>query len=172
MKITLKNVKHYESMSEETDCFEASLYVDGKKVGRVSNRGTGGSNDYHLDDFSLEKKLDDWCKTNLPKWKMSDTFSDGDDEENDTNLEIYIGELLESYLKTKELKKHLAKSVLVVDDTCSKGEFFKWTFSKYKNRTKEEVINGVLGTFNKENSKYVNPIMLNTLSLEEALKIF
>ena len=45
MKITLKNVKHYESMSEETDCFEASLYVDGKKVGRVSNRGTGSYKD-------------------------------------------------------------------------------------------------------------------------------
>lgn len=38
----VKNVKVIESMSEETLCFEASLYVDGKKVGHASNHGHGG----------------------------------------------------------------------------------------------------------------------------------
>ena len=35
--ISLKGIKVYEGMSEETHCFEANLYVDNKKLGRVSN---------------------------------------------------------------------------------------------------------------------------------------
>ena len=41
--ISLKSIKVYEGMSEETHCFEANLYVDNKKLGRVSNSGRGGS---------------------------------------------------------------------------------------------------------------------------------
>jgi len=44
-KLTLKKVKVYEAMSEETICFSADLYEDGKLVAHVSNRGQGGSNE-------------------------------------------------------------------------------------------------------------------------------
>ena len=44
MKITLKNVKVHRDLSEETLCFSASIYLDGKKAGTVSNRGCGGCN--------------------------------------------------------------------------------------------------------------------------------
>ena len=42
MKLTLKNVKVNKAMSEETHCFSATIYKDGKKVGTVCNRGHGG----------------------------------------------------------------------------------------------------------------------------------
>lgn len=48
MKVTLKNFKHSEFMSQETDCFQATVYVDGVKVGVVSNEGHGGGNEVHL----------------------------------------------------------------------------------------------------------------------------
>lgn len=44
-KLTLKKVKVHEDMSEETICFSAELYDDGKLVAYVSNRGHGGSNE-------------------------------------------------------------------------------------------------------------------------------
>jgi len=47
MKIELKNVKHSEFASRETDCFQASVYIDGKKAGTVGNDGQGGCNHYN-----------------------------------------------------------------------------------------------------------------------------
>jgi hypothetical protein len=41
-RITLKNIKHAEFASEETNCYKASVYFDGKRVGIVSNDGHGG----------------------------------------------------------------------------------------------------------------------------------
>ena len=84
MKITLKNVKVHRDLSEETLWFSASIYLDGKKAGTVSNRGCGGCNEYYWKNRipliptgdSLDEKIDDllneaeekkqfkrWCKT-------------------------------------------------------------------------------------------------------------
>ncbi|MCA6367555.1 MAG: hypothetical protein IM618_10970 [Cytophagales bacterium] len=46
MKISLKNIKHIKSLSEETEAFTADLYIDGILVGTANNRGHGGSTDY------------------------------------------------------------------------------------------------------------------------------
>ena len=42
MKIELKNIKHSEFASHETHCYQATLYVDGKRTATVSNDGNGG----------------------------------------------------------------------------------------------------------------------------------
>lgn len=42
MKLELKNIKHTDWASEETHCYQASLYVNGKPVAVVSNDGHGG----------------------------------------------------------------------------------------------------------------------------------
>lgn len=41
-RITLRGLKVAEFASEETLCFEAQVYFDGKKVARASNDGRGG----------------------------------------------------------------------------------------------------------------------------------
>jgi len=164
MEITLKNVKHYESMSEETDCFEASLYVDGKKVGRVSNRGTGGCHDYDF-DMKTERKLDKWCKANLPKWTMYDN------EEHDTDLEMHISDLVTNFLDNKHLKNLLNKSVIVMDDSCKAGEVYQWKFSKYKGIAKSEVVDGVTNAVAKD-QKMLNPVVLNSLPFDNAVKVY
>lgn len=43
--VELKNVKHFPSMSEETACFQAAVYIDGERIGEASNRGFGGMTD-------------------------------------------------------------------------------------------------------------------------------
>ena len=175
MDITIKNIKHYESMSEETNCFEATLYVDNKKVGRVANRGTGGCNEWHLNDYSLEKTLNDWCIANLPKWKMSDTFADGDNEVNDTDLDMHIDNLLVKHLETKDLKKLLSKCVAVMTDKCGVGEIYEWKFAGYKGMSKQNVINGVSRLITKDKQdkwNRLNAVVLNSMPFDEAFKVY
>lgn len=44
--LELRNVKYAEFASEETACYQATLYVDGRKFCEVSNDGHGGCDDY------------------------------------------------------------------------------------------------------------------------------
>lgn len=167
MKIELKSIKHYESMSEATLCFNANLYVDGKKVGAVSNRGYGGCHDYDV-DMKTQEELNTWCKENLPKWSMND-------QEYETDLELHISNLVADFADTKHLKSLFNKSVVVMDDTCKKGEFWEYKFSKYKQLRRDELISAVVARAAEPDAngvKLVNPVILNTLSLDEAKKVY
>ena len=42
MKLELKKIKYCKWMSEETHCYSAVVYVDGKATIEVSNEGHGG----------------------------------------------------------------------------------------------------------------------------------
>jgi len=44
LNLSLKNLKFHEDMSEETPCFSADLYEDGKLIAHVRNDGHGGCN--------------------------------------------------------------------------------------------------------------------------------
>lgn len=103
MKLELKNVKFYESMSEETNCFQADLFINGKKIACVKNSGQGGSTDYRVHDFKLQSVLheaEQFCLT-LPKEKISDTF------DFQPTLESKIDDLFEAWLKVKGDKNFL-----------------------------------------------------------------
>ena len=68
-KITLKKVKIVEALSEETLCFTADVYEDGKLIAHVANRGYGGPTDItpakgvthkdvaHLDNLDTECEI-------------------------------------------------------------------------------------------------------------------
>ena len=47
MNIDLRKIKVFKELSEETVAFSAELFEDGKFVSTISNRGHGGSNDFH-----------------------------------------------------------------------------------------------------------------------------
>jgi len=105
MRLELKNVKFYESMSEETNCFRADLFIEGKKIAEVKNQGQGGPTDYSILDFKNIKILhsaEAYCKS-LPKEKISEDF------EFQPTLESKIDDLFEEWLKVKEEKKLLKK---------------------------------------------------------------
>ena len=53
--LELKNIKFSEFASQETNCYEATLYLDGKKVGFVGNQGHGGCD--RFDSVSEAAKL-------------------------------------------------------------------------------------------------------------------
>ncbi len=124
MKITIKGLKHSEFASHETHCFEASVYVDGKRAFSASNDGFGGPNNYYplpskgkVKNITGEvRKVEDYLKT-LPKTQC-DGFSIQED------LDCVIGDLVNKTLVLKDAKRGIKKKI--VGYIPSKGGIFEW----------------------------------------------
>lgn len=114
MKIELKKIEFSERMSEETNCFAADIYINDVNVGIASNQGHGGATGYtanHPKGMELIKQAEDYCKS-LPPYTWD---SGGEAHKLEMNLELFIDNLLENYLKEKEIKKFrnkIAKAAL------------------------------------------------------------
>ena len=93
-KIELKNISYYKQGSEETPCYNAVVYVDGKKMIDVSNDGHGGCDrqdgygDYSWKDV---EKVDSWIKANFPKGSFE---SGGETHYYDYDLESFCHDIL------------------------------------------------------------------------------
>lgn len=61
MKVELKNIKLMPSLSDETECFSATIYINGKKAGTVKNRGQGGEHEYAFENAEVEEKFHTFC---------------------------------------------------------------------------------------------------------------
>ena len=161
MKLEMKAIKHAQFASQETYCYEGVVYIDGKKSLYVSNDGHGGSD--HQDTvgdipYSIIEKLDDWCKKNLPKWKVS--FDGADAEEHDTTFEMWCSNQVTKFLRRKELKRDLNKCVIFFQD----GDLME---SRY--RVKK--LSGVHMNHFKINHKNVK-VILNEMPFDDAFKIY
>ena len=110
MKIELKNIKHSEFASHETNCYEATIYIDGKKAGIVENDGRGGCD--HVTPWQLANEIDEYAKT-LPKTICS--FIDpetGKPAEMEQTHETIFGDILTDWLHAKDLKRAMSRCVL------------------------------------------------------------
>ena len=56
MKLEIKNLKVCDFRSEETLCFEATLYINGQSRIIVSNDGRGGCDDHRPSKKSISHK--------------------------------------------------------------------------------------------------------------------
>lgn len=112
MKVTLKNVKFSEHMSEETNAFTADVCVDGVRCGYAKNDGRGGCTDvraYGQDSKNL--RLFYGCEEHL---KTLPEINIGTEEVPfmvQSNMENVVDQLFEQWLKEKETKK-LEKKML------------------------------------------------------------
>ena len=110
MKIELKNIKYSGFASHETSCYEATIYIDGKKAGTVENGGYGGCDSVH--PYQVAQQIDAYAKT-LPKHICS--FNDpetGKPAEMEQTHETIFGEILTDWLHAKDLKRAMAKRIL------------------------------------------------------------
>lgn len=112
MKIELKNVKHSEFASQETNCFEATIYVDGKKAGTACNEGFGGPTLVHPRD--LQVRIDAYAAT-LPE-KATNFTVEGKQFFMKQNAETIIDDLLCRHLTARDLKRKMKNRILFVRD--------------------------------------------------------
>lgn len=163
MKIELKGIKHYPSMSEETNCYEASLYVDGVKIGTVSNRGTGGCDDFYGDRAAFAT-ADEWCKTNLPPYTLD---VGGESHSGPTDLEMHCANLLEEHIITKDLKAAMKNSALF---TLPEQRGLFQTGYKAQRGKKKTAPDDALFAHVRKNHQ--GAVILNTLPFSEALTLY
>lgn len=111
MKIELRNVHHVASMSEETPCFDAIIYIDGSKACRVSNHGQGGPHEF--DSREVEDRLSEYART------LPDVVTDMRDPHDRTkpftykqDAEHIIGNLLEEFLSLRDFRRDVKSRVL------------------------------------------------------------
>jgi hypothetical protein len=126
MKIELKNIKHSEWGSEETQCFQANMYLNGKLVGYCKNDGKGECTSYNRIpnvDYKVIREMEEYCK-GLPPIEYDSHLRQGEKFSIDMNLEHYLDILLEKHLESKhkakmfkKLEKEMQKAILIGDDT-------------------------------------------------------
>ena len=114
MKIELKKLKVFESGSQETYCFTAELWVDGRYQGSVRNDGQGGS--HIISPPSLEAQINEWGKT-LPPRKIP-----GIDDPVHQDAESLINDIVSAYVAKKELQQLLRKNIIFTK-TDAKGVY-------------------------------------------------
>lgn len=102
VKIELRKVKIAKFASEETVCFQAEVWVDGKKAGMANNQGHGGPNDIYPP--ALAQRIEEYAKT-LPdlesEWGPLKMGAD-----------LLISELVSDHQDRKDLERALKRKIL------------------------------------------------------------
>jgi hypothetical protein len=107
-KIELRNIKHTAWMSEETHCYQATLYVDGMRWGTVSNDGHGGPDRFDgIDGYGWDdiRELNKRIKETVPPYEYEGSSLDQD-------LEMICGGLVNDWLADREFSKAMKSKVL------------------------------------------------------------
>lgn len=125
MELTLRKIKHLPSLSEETEAYTATVYLDGRAVCNVNNHGHGGpDNDFWLDPLSDDDKnimeylaanpSGDWLSHN---WQGTVPTYD---------LEAWCGEQLNRWINEKIVRRRFnsaMKSAVLFTRPVTKGVF-------------------------------------------------
>lgn len=146
MNFELKNIKHMPSLSHETYCYSATLYVNGKRSYTVENSGTGGSDVLRriqgVTPASTEAEIESYFAS-LPGNQM---------------LEFHCAGLVSKWLDAKLLKSNLKKSIVGILD----GEVIAW----------KKPMGNVEGLKMAIGGKHKGVVFLDDLPFDDALKLF
>ena len=126
--ITLKNIKFSEWASEETHCFQATIYIDGKRAMKVSNDGHGAPNQYyHTSGQSHEefkKQFDRAIQigTDYIRESRDDTWDKWSHELAGTSelLDWLVSDLLNEHLTLKEMRTKMKTKTIFYDKRLKK----------------------------------------------------
>lgn len=104
MKIELKNIKHFYALTDETNAFDAKLYVNDVLTAECSDTGKGGCIDIRAikGKEKLLKEAEEYTKS-LPAVKTEYDF------ELEMDLELFIGQLVNADIEEREFKKSVKK---------------------------------------------------------------
>ena len=167
-KLELKNIKYFESMSEETPCYDATVYVNGKRAIRVSNRGCGACDSQDV----YPQFLDEWIEKAEGK-KLLETLNEycfktfgtekTDWGEIEYDLEHWCQKQLFINQDRKLLKRKMKNNVMFFEnkEDLSEGQYYMI-----------KIQNNVMGLIAYIKDKYPQSIILNDMPFDKALKTF
>ena len=106
MKIELKALKYSDFASQETHCFHANIYIDGKKAGWAENNGHGGMTNIQPHEL--------WAEIKQHTDKIPPTiYKYGDQEMTlEASPDGFIDELVTLALHEKDLKRAMKTRIL------------------------------------------------------------
>ena len=159
MKLELKNLKHAEFASQETNCFEAKLYINGVFSATLTNDGHGGSDYVYWEKnvSTTEKQVEDYLAKNV------DTMSSRPEEWKDLAhpfcLEYWVADEVNMLLASRQLKKAFKKKILF-----KKGkEVWEW-------KSNIPITPSLIEKWKAKNPKVTE--ILNTMEFEKALEVY
>lgn len=101
LEVRLRGLRYEAALSEETPCFSASLYLNGKRRGTVSNHGQGGPHSFS--ERAAELELNEWAKSQ-PPLKVGD-------RELAMDGELYLSCLVDDVLTARD-RKHMVRRLI------------------------------------------------------------
>lgn len=155
MKIELKNIKRAEFASEETHCFEATIYIDGKKAGTARNDGHGGPT--WIQPHELHERISAYAKTQPP---IKCSWGGKDYGTVECTADYLIDTLVEDWLMAKDLRRLLSTKIVGLSP---KGEVI--ASKKYSKETIAQFCKAKLPSDSFS-------VVFNYLPFDEAFKIY
>lgn len=115
LTIELRSVHYSERFSEETACFDAVIWIDGTRAGRVRNDGRGGCHFY--EPYDLQDRLEAHAKTQPPvETQMDDPQNPGQKRKFDMDADLLISGLLDDWLIRRDVKRDVARKIVFERD--------------------------------------------------------
>lgn len=113
MKLSLKNIRSNQSLSDETPCYSADLYMDDRKVARVSNRGCGRCDEQYWLDQAAEKLLSAHFEA-LPEVESGLTLEGGEKHEYKPGVEDWCHTEVHNTQVMRRIKSHLKRKTTAI----------------------------------------------------------
>ena len=122
---TLKNIKTWKG-HDGNEAYQASLYRNGKRIGRVTEDGWGGplqvdfngAGNNKVDNDALVESTLDWLEQNRGWWtgKLTDEYF--------SPIDTWVEEIVFRTQGIKRFRVKLRKGVLIQTAKCGSNEFF------------------------------------------------
>ena len=150
-KLELKNIKYFASMSEETPCYKADIFINGKKAINVSNHGHGACDDiYAYPSFGL-------TQNGLKEFEQYLAKLQDDDFE---PIDSWCHDRLYEYLDQKKLKRDMKTKFICIDKV--KNELYAYAKKGHSD----------LAFQSHMDNNHPNDTCLNFLPFDQAWKLF
>ena len=150
LHVELRSVKYAAFASQETPCFSAAIFIDGKKAGTAENDGHGGQT--LILPPACQEKLAEHAKAVL-----------SEDNARFEPAETLVDNLLHAWLVERDVKRALAKRVLFTKPGSS---------AVYELRLKSAVALASVLADAALPAKIKADKILNLLPLSEAVKLY
>jgi hypothetical protein len=162
LNIELRKISFSKTLSEETPAYTAQVWVDGRHVADVANRGHGGCDEQHPakgrshDDV---RALDTLIRTTYPKQTYD---AGGETHSYDTDLEVVCHQLLGRWELQKDIRRDLSRYIMFVKPSDGKIYQVKMLADRSQTPKLVEMIKAKHGVHR----------VLNEMTLEDVVAIY